>query len=96
MRALLGELHKQIDALEAAVEPTWAGLVEPLERISDRHQRTWGVVSHLKVRGRRRAARRARGPPAGPPAAAQQLACSRLAQLPARRRQLDAPQPAGG
>ncbi|KIY91954.1 oligopeptidase A [Monoraphidium neglectum] len=48
MRALLGELHKQIDALEAAVEPTWAGLVEPLERISDRHQRTWGVVSHLK------------------------------------------------
>jgi hypothetical protein len=51
MRALLAELHAEIDALEANVTPTWEGLVEPLERISDRHQRTWGVVSHLKVRG---------------------------------------------
>jgi oligopeptidase A len=49
MRALLTRLHAEIDALEAGVEPTWAGLVEPLERISDRHSRTWGVVSHLKV-----------------------------------------------
>lgn len=49
MRALLQQLHKEIDALEANVTPTWEGLVEPLERISDRHQRTWGVVSHLKV-----------------------------------------------
>ncbi len=23
--------------------------MEPLERITDKHQRTWGVVSHLKV-----------------------------------------------
>ena len=29
--------------------PTWSGLVEPLERISDRLGRTWGVVSHLKA-----------------------------------------------
>lgn len=49
MRALLATLHKEIDTLEASVAPTWEGLVEPLERISDRHQRTWGVVSHLKV-----------------------------------------------
>lgn len=48
MRALLASLHADIDALEASVTPTWQGLVEPLERISDRHQRTWGVVSHLK------------------------------------------------
>ncbi|KAI8465022.1 MAG: hypothetical protein J3K34DRAFT_438374 [Monoraphidium minutum] len=48
MRALLGELHRAIDALEAGVVPSWEGLVAPLERISDRHQRTWGVVSHLK------------------------------------------------
>ncbi len=48
MRALLAQLHQEIDALEAGVTPTWEGLVEPLERISDRHQRTWGVVSHLK------------------------------------------------
>lgn len=38
----------EIDKLEASVTPSWAGLVEPLERISDRHQRVWGVVSHLK------------------------------------------------
>ena len=38
----------QVTTLEAEVQPTWAGLVEPLERISDRNQRAWGVVSHLK------------------------------------------------
>lgn len=48
MRALLATLHADIDALEASVQPTWEGLVQPLERISDRHSRTWGVVSHLK------------------------------------------------
>jgi oligopeptidase A len=31
------------------VTPTWSGLVEPLERISDRLGRPWGVVSHLKA-----------------------------------------------
>lgn len=48
MRALLAQLHKDIDALEASVQPSWEGLVEPLERLTDRHQRTWGIVSHLK------------------------------------------------
>jgi len=48
VRFLLAQLHAAIDKLEAEVQPTWAGLVEPLERIGDRHQRTWGVVSHLK------------------------------------------------
>jgi hypothetical protein len=49
MRALLAQLHKEIDALEASVTPSWEGLVEPLEKLTDRHQRTWGIVSHLKV-----------------------------------------------
>ncbi|KXZ49272.1 hypothetical protein GPECTOR_22g865 [Gonium pectorale] len=51
VRRLLAELHSEIDALEAAVvgcQPSWGGLVEPLERIGDRHQRIWGIVSHLK------------------------------------------------
>lgn len=48
MRALLSELQAEIDRLEGSVEPTWEGLVQPLERISDRHQRIWGIVSHLK------------------------------------------------
>jgi hypothetical protein len=52
MRALLSELQAEIDRLEGSVEPTWEGLVQPLERISDRHQRIWGIVSHLKARGR--------------------------------------------
>ncbi|KAG2500627.1 hypothetical protein HYH03_001394 [Edaphochlamys debaryana] len=48
VRQLLSELHAEIDKLEASVVPTWQGLVEPLERIGDRHQRVWGIVSHLK------------------------------------------------
>lgn len=48
MKALLEQLHAEITQLEQDVVPTWAGLVEPLERIVDRHQRTWGIVSHLK------------------------------------------------
>jgi hypothetical protein len=33
-----------------AVEPTWEGLVQPLEKLTDKHSRAWGVVTHLKVR----------------------------------------------
>jgi len=47
--SLLTQLHKEIDELEANVEPTWSGLVEPLERIVDRIGRAWGTVSHLKA-----------------------------------------------
>lgn len=50
VKALLQSLHLAIDELELTVQPSWEGLLEPLERISDRHQRVWGVVSHLKVR----------------------------------------------
>lgn len=47
MRALLSELESELDALERTVEPSWAGAVEPLERISDRLGTRWGIVGHL-------------------------------------------------
>ena len=49
IRQLLDETNGAIDALEKNVEPTWVGLVEPLERIADRLGRAWGTVSHLKA-----------------------------------------------
>lgn len=49
IRALLAELHAEVDQLEASVEPSWEGLVQPLERIVDRLSRAWGTVSHLKA-----------------------------------------------
>ena len=49
IRALLAELHAEVDRLEASVEPSWEGLVQPLERIVDRLSRAWGTVSHLKA-----------------------------------------------
>lgn len=49
IRALLAELHAEIDALERSVQPTWEGLVEPVERVVDRISRAWGTVSHLKA-----------------------------------------------
>ncbi len=47
MRALLVELERELDALEREVLPSWAGAVEPLERISDRLGTRWGIVGHL-------------------------------------------------
>ncbi|KAI3432836.1 hypothetical protein D9Q98_010420 [Chlorella vulgaris] len=51
--ALLADLHAQLDALERSIseqsEPTWAAVVEPLERIVDKISRAWGTVSHLKA-----------------------------------------------
>ena len=49
IKTLLAELNEELDNLEKTVQPTWQGLVEPLERLSDRIERTWGAVSHLKV-----------------------------------------------
>ena len=46
---LLDDLNAQLDDLEKKVEPTWSGLVEPLERLTDRLSLAWGTVSHLKV-----------------------------------------------
>ena len=49
IRSLLDNLHKELDDLEAHVQPTWEGCVDPLERIVDRISRAWGTVSHLKA-----------------------------------------------
>ncbi len=44
---LINQLESELTQLESNVEPTWTGLVEPLEKISDRIYWTWGTVSHL-------------------------------------------------
>lgn len=36
-----------MDELEKTVEPTWPGLVVPLEKIIDRLSVVWGIVNHL-------------------------------------------------
>ena len=46
---LITDLNKEVDELEKNVEPTWSGLVEPLEQLTDRLSRAWSTVSHLKV-----------------------------------------------
>ncbi|KAK9842559.1 hypothetical protein WJX81_006090 [Elliptochloris bilobata] len=47
MNQVLAELEAAMDRLEARVAPTWQGLVDPLTRIQDRYDHTWGVVQHL-------------------------------------------------
>ena len=47
MTQLLAELETELSSLEANVEPTWKGLVEPLEKITERLSWCWGVVNHL-------------------------------------------------
>ena len=47
MQQLLADLEAALQQLEAQAQPTWAGLVEPLERLTDRLNVTWGIVGHL-------------------------------------------------
>jgi oligopeptidase A len=47
IQQLLTELATALQQLEAQAQPTWAGLVEPLERLTDRLNVTWGIVGHL-------------------------------------------------
>jgi oligopeptidase A len=47
IRALLAQLGAELSRLEAGLEPSWTGLVDPLERISDQLDRAWGAVTHL-------------------------------------------------
>lgn len=47
MTQLLAELHESLTQLEQTLEPTWSGLVEPLQRLGDRLGWTWGIVNHL-------------------------------------------------
>ncbi|BAZ12893.1 oligopeptidase A [Calothrix sp. NIES-4071] len=44
---LITELDAELTKLENNIQPTWSGLVEPLEKITERLYWTWGAVSHL-------------------------------------------------
>jgi len=47
IRGLLAELEGELSRLESSLVPSWAGLVAPLEEISDRFGYAWGLVGHL-------------------------------------------------
>ena len=47
IRTLLETLEEELAALESDLEPTWSGLVERLEAMSDRLGYAWGLVGHL-------------------------------------------------
>jgi oligopeptidase A len=44
---LLAELDEELARLEVNVQPTWSGLVEPLDRLVERLTWSWGIVGHL-------------------------------------------------
>lgn len=44
---LLAELDQKLTILEANIQPTWSGLVEPLEKLTERLNWSWGIVNHL-------------------------------------------------
>ncbi|KAJ3672313.1 hypothetical protein LUZ60_007034 [Juncus effusus] len=48
IRDLIHTLEGDLTELERTVEPTWAKLVEPLERIEDRMSVVWLIISHLQ------------------------------------------------
>ena len=47
IRQLLAEADAERQQLEADLEPTWDGLLEPLERLENRLSLAWGAVGHL-------------------------------------------------
>ncbi|MEZ4330608.1 MAG: M3 family metallopeptidase [Myxococcota bacterium] len=47
IRQLIGELSQALEALETRIEPTWDGLVVPLERMGERLAFAWGFVGHM-------------------------------------------------
>jgi oligopeptidase A len=44
---LLSELERDLTKLESDVVATWQGLVEPLDRLTERLSWSWGAVGHL-------------------------------------------------
>lgn len=44
---LLEELEGEFTTLEKTIKPTWEGLVEPLEQLTERLHWSWGIVGHL-------------------------------------------------
>ncbi|MGB3533718.1 MAG: M3 family metallopeptidase [Microcoleaceae cyanobacterium] len=47
MTQLLDELETELSTLEKNVQPTWTGLVEPLQQLEERFSWSWGIVGHL-------------------------------------------------
>ncbi|MEM8805310.1 MAG: M3 family metallopeptidase [Cyanobacteria bacterium P01_G01_bin.38] len=47
IETLIPRLGEQLAALESEVQPTWEGLAEPLNQISERLGWTWGILGHL-------------------------------------------------
>lgn len=47
MTQLLQELEASLTQLEETVQPTWMGLVEPLQALEERIRWSWGIVGHL-------------------------------------------------
>ncbi|GAB4470805.1 MAG: M3 family metallopeptidase [Elainellaceae cyanobacterium] len=47
MTELLASATNALDHLEANLSPTWAGLIEPLEALTEPAFWAWGVVNHL-------------------------------------------------
>ena len=47
MTQLLAQLEEELAKLEHQVKPTWNGLVEPLDRLTERLTWSWGIVGHL-------------------------------------------------
>jgi oligopeptidase A len=47
MTELLERLDNELETLEANVQASWTGLVEPLEKLTEPLYWTWGIVSHL-------------------------------------------------
>ena len=44
---LLTELEAELSNLETNFQPTWMGLVEPLQQLQERLTWSWGIVGHL-------------------------------------------------
>ena len=44
---LLSQVNEELTQLEANIVPTWAGLVEPLDRIIEKISWSWSIVGHL-------------------------------------------------
>lgn len=47
VREAVARSTAELEALEKAAPATWHGLLVPLERLSDRVSRTWGLATHL-------------------------------------------------
>ena len=47
VKDLLQTLTQELEAIEANVEASWSGLVEPLTRLEERLRWTWGIIGHL-------------------------------------------------